>query len=98
MFCFLNFLACSSETSRSSEWGSLNALQPGLFGGLARLLSGDAALIVDPGSQAEAGSAPLPIYSTPPAEAWQPLTPEITVLDDLDAIAAHRESHLSGKL
>ena len=78
--------------------GSLNALQPGLFGGLARLLPGDVGPPVDASSQAEAGSAPLGTRGMPAAEACEHMAPEITVLDDLDAIAAHRETHLSGKL
>lgn len=60
------------------------------------MLSGDAGPQLDASSQAEAGSAPLPTCSMPAAEACQHKTPEITVLEDLDAIAAHRKSHLSG--
>ncbi|KAK9835713.1 hypothetical protein WJX74_006510 [Apatococcus lobatus] len=84
--------AGTKAPSRASSLGQgLTAALPGLFGGLARLLSGDVAP-VNASSQAEAGSTSLPAYSP----ACPHMVPKTTVLDDMDAIAAHRESSVPG--
>ena len=69
-------------------------MQPALFGGLARLVSGNVPPTAPQriSSQEEAGSAPLPPSSLPCEP--EALLPAIIVLEDLEAIAAHREYNL----
>ena len=68
-------------------------LQPGVFGGLARLVSGDSQLPSDTNSLAEAGSLPLATHGSAGTIDAQTT---ITILEDLDAVAAYREAQLKG--
>ncbi|KAK9864262.1 hypothetical protein WJX84_004729 [Apatococcus fuscideae] len=80
---------------RTSSLGQgLTSALPALFGGLARLVSGNVPPTAPQriSSQEEAGSAPLPSSSLPCEP--EALLPAIIVLEDLEAIAAHREYNL----